>query len=177
MDGKLTLEGKEQARKLGMRLAKEHIDAIYSSDLSRARLTADAVAAHHPNASFTTTQDIREVDIGSLTGQPYSALNHANLPDDYERDERLFARAQKFLDTIIEKHSGETVLCVSHGRMNRSLIAVLLGYPYERIDATPVQHNTAVNILQRDENGQWHAHTLNCIKHLDDATEQEKEAL
>ncbi len=177
MDGKLTPEGKEQAKKLGIRLAKEHIDAIYTSDLSRARLTAEAVAMHHPKASLTITKELREVDIGALTGKPYSHLDHHNLPDDYERDELLYARAQKFIHFIIEKHSGQTVLCVAHGRMNRCLIAVLLGHSPEGIDAIAVQHNTSVNILEIDENQQWHAHTLNCIAHLQDSVVLEKEGL
>lgn len=177
MDGTLTPEGKEQAKKLGLRLAHEHLDAIYTSDLSRARLTAEAVATHHPYVEFVITKDLREVNIGSFTGKHRSEVDWSKLPDDYERDELLYTRAQTFLRSLIATHPGQTVLCVAHGRMNRFLIAVLLGYSHEGIDAIAVQHNTSVNILEIDELEQWHAHTLNCIKHLEDVTAQEKEAL
>ncbi len=44
LDTDLTEEGREQARLLGLRLAKETWDGIISSDLTRARETAQIVS-------------------------------------------------------------------------------------------------------------------------------------
>src|SRR5260221_9571778 len=44
-DSALTSTGREQVRALAARLAREAIDAIYSSDAGRTRETADPIAA------------------------------------------------------------------------------------------------------------------------------------
>ncbi len=47
IDVPLSEAGREQARKLGIRLAGEKIAAVYCSDMHRAIHTAEAVAAPH----------------------------------------------------------------------------------------------------------------------------------
>ncbi len=47
MDTSLTKKGKEQAKKLAERLKEEKIEVIYSSDLKRAKETAEEINKFH----------------------------------------------------------------------------------------------------------------------------------
>ena len=52
-DTPLNAEGLAQAEKVAKRLSSEKVDAIYTSDLSRAFKTAEAINQHH-NAKIIT---------------------------------------------------------------------------------------------------------------------------
>jgi len=60
LQGKLSQLGKEQARKLALRLKDEKIDYIYSSDLARAADTAKEIAKYHPDTPIKFVKDMRE---------------------------------------------------------------------------------------------------------------------
>jgi broad specificity phosphatase PhoE len=66
-DRPLTDLGREQARALADRLAATELDAVYSSDLERARETAAIVAEPH-QLPVKELSDLREVDVGSWSG-------------------------------------------------------------------------------------------------------------
>ena len=57
----LTARGERQAVKVARRLAHEEFDHIYSSDMSRAFHTAQAIIKYHKNTPYTVSADIREV--------------------------------------------------------------------------------------------------------------------
>ncbi len=168
--GTLSDLGKEQAKKLAKRLATEHIDVIYTSDLDRARHTTEEIASHHPEAKLIATKGLREVDVGSLTGMLLNDVDWKNPPADHEGDQKLFERSKKFILSLAAKHKGQTVLCVAHGRINAAMIAALTGHTHERIDQLPALDNTSVNILEMNEQGQWTMHLFNCIAHLEEGT-------
>ncbi|MBE9565298.1 MAG: histidine phosphatase family protein, partial [Proteobacteria bacterium] len=67
-DSPLTELGREQTRRVAARLAHTHIDAVYSSDISRARETAESVIAGR-NLSVEPREDLRERGYGVLEGQ------------------------------------------------------------------------------------------------------------
>jgi 2,3-bisphosphoglycerate-dependent phosphoglycerate mutase len=66
-DRPLTDRGREQARALAARLAHIELDAVYSSDLQRARDTA-AVVAENQGLEVQAVPELREVDVGSWSG-------------------------------------------------------------------------------------------------------------
>ena len=66
-DRPLTERGREQAQALADRLAHIELDAVYSSDLKRARDTAAAVAKSQ-GLELQQLPDLREVDVGSWSG-------------------------------------------------------------------------------------------------------------
>jgi probable phosphoglycerate mutase len=120
--------GREQARRLGERMRGAAFDALYSSDLLRARATADAVAAHH---ALPVIEDprLREWDLGVLTGltRPDAQRRH---PDAYAiyRDalvervvpdgESIRGRYQRIIaavEALAARHPGATIVVVSHG--------------------------------------------------------------
>jgi len=72
LDVALTAEGREQARRCAARLAGDDaIDAIFTSPLSRARDTAQAIA-DATGASLTIDERLTEIDYG-----PFESLDRA----------------------------------------------------------------------------------------------------
>ena len=67
LDIGLNATGRWQAARLTQALADEHIDAIYSSDLARARETAEAIARDR-GATVATNAGLRERAFGDFEG-------------------------------------------------------------------------------------------------------------
>ena len=61
--------GIQQAKRVAERLKTEKIDAIYSSDLKRARMTAEEIIKHYPDVPVHFVKELRERDYGTATGK------------------------------------------------------------------------------------------------------------
>ena len=112
-DVPLNERGREQARALAERLAGESIDAIYSSDLSRARDTADIVGARL-DVPVAVDPDLREIDVGAvegLTAEESAAFEGWQGEPKEDHSERVLAAISR----IAERHPGERILVVTHG--------------------------------------------------------------
>src|SRR5436190_14632330 len=95
-DRPLTERGRAQAASLAERLADIALDAVYASDLQRARETAAVVAAKQ-GLEVIELRDLREVDVGSWEDRTLTELCPAGRIDELlERDqgERRNAAAQ-----------------------------------------------------------------------------------
>ena len=146
-DRPLTDLGREQARALADRLAVTELDAVYSSDLERARETAAIVAESH-ELSVRELSDLREVDVGSWSGLTRAEAEE-RYPnafrrwtegeegwDDGETYEQLSERVVGALLTIAARHPRDRVLLVAHGGSIRAVHAAALGvdvHEYRRI--------------------------------------------
>ncbi|MEO8971847.1 MAG: histidine phosphatase family protein [Ktedonobacteraceae bacterium] len=73
-DVPLTEVGERQAEAVGKRLATETLDVIVSSDLQRARDTANAIARHH-NLPVWEDADLREASLGEWEGLTYREVS------------------------------------------------------------------------------------------------------
>lgn len=73
-DVPLTEVGKRQAEAVGKRLSTETLDVIVSSDLQRARDTANAIARHH-NLPVWNDADLREASLGEWEGLTYREVS------------------------------------------------------------------------------------------------------
>ena len=116
-DVPLNDRGREQARTLADRLAGERIDAIYTSDLGRARETAEILAARL-GVPVVTDPDLREIDVGSregLTG------DQGDRPWDGETHDAHAARMLGAVHRIAAGHPEERVLVVTHGGSMRRI--------------------------------------------------------
>lgn len=136
----LAEEGIRQAEKLGERLAKTKIDAIYSSDLKRASHTADAIASRHEK-EIIRCGELREMNYGEAEGLTYDEireqlpevadamskfdLNLISFPGG-ESMRALTVRGVEFLKRLNDYDGDETVLIVSHGGMLRTLLCEML---------------------------------------------------
>lgn len=112
-DVPLNDRGREQAHALAEQLAGESIDAIYSSDLSRARDTADIVGALLV-VPVVVDADLREIDVGAVEGLTWEE----SQAFDGWQGEPKDAHAERVLGAvrrIAEQHPQERVLVVTHG--------------------------------------------------------------
>ena len=165
-DGQIIGRGYAQIERLKERLKHEKIDAVYSSDLSRTRVTATAV--YEPrNLQLHTTERLREVKMGAWEDMPWGDIEH-NYPEmsryfnidpakwivaDAEEFHNVQKRMMECISEIIERHEGETVAVFSHGFAIRAFICKVLGIQPNEIKKIPYYDNTAVTLL-RCENGE-----------------------
>ncbi|HLY94218.1 MAG TPA: histidine phosphatase family protein [Gaiellaceae bacterium] len=127
--------GRRQASTLADRLAGEDIAAIYSSDLARAKETAEIVGAR-VGVPVVVDPDLREKNWGTwegLTGDERLTVEFEGETTEAHRDRTLRAIAR-----IVERHPGERVVVVTHGGSVRRIQAAVSGF------ALPVIENCSV---------------------------------
>ena len=141
-DRPLSERGREQARELAARLAEFTLDAIYSSDLSRARQTAEAVAKVQ-KLEVVTVPELREVDVGSWEGLTRDEARK-RFPDDFRRWQaggvgwqdgetyvEMSRRVVGAIRSLAARHEGGRILVVGHGGPIRAVHAEALGLDVE----------------------------------------------
>ena len=126
-DRSLNETGREQARGLVAELADEPLDAVYSSDLSRAAETARIVADAR-GLDVTVLPSLRERHFGTWEGLTDEEI-HERFPEaadgvlgDGESRDELDRRILGALERIAEEHPNDTVLVVSHGGPLRAVL-------------------------------------------------------
>jgi broad specificity phosphatase PhoE len=111
-DVPLNARGREQAKALAEELAPAGVDAIYASDLSRARDTAEIVG-ERLGVPVVLDPDLREIDVGSREGLTGEEVG--DRPWDGELHETHGERILRAVREIAERHPGQRVAVVSHG--------------------------------------------------------------
>ena len=174
MHGKLTDRGIEQARKLALRLREARMDAVFSSDLGRARETTREIIRFHKKTPVIFTKELRERSRGIFDGKPEEELEKAIeksgipktkfAPEGGESFDKLRERARNFLDALYKEYKGKRVLIVPQGTFTRIMIAVLLSKPLEEA-LEMKQGNACVNVIEVGDNSKK-AHLINCVRHL-----------
>jgi broad specificity phosphatase PhoE len=169
LQGHLSKEGILQAKKLALRLKNEKIDAIYSSDLKRAKETAKEIAKFHPNIPFHLVNELREIDIGPYEGKPRHMIdwNNRRHYKGVESRTSMRIRGRKILNQAYQKYSQGTVIFVGHAGINKALISVILNKPAAEMNLLPKIHNTSISIFEIREDKKHKMHLMNCIKHLE----------
>ena len=145
-DTDLSERGVEQAQLLARSLSTERFTTIVSSDLRRASRTADAIAAHHPEASRGEDPRVREMSLGAWEGlhtddivARFAAEREAWLrsPASFrmpggESFGELQERVTTAVDALIASHGpDDSVVVVSHGYALLSYFVGLLGMPID----------------------------------------------
>jgi broad specificity phosphatase PhoE len=163
----LTELGKQQASLIAKRFKNHHFDAVFSSDLTRARQTAESLALEH-NLAVTTTKALRERDKGSINVESEKEIRaqFKELYDEYEKmtDEQKFNfkvvpdmesqgeavnRFITYLRELAVGYSGKSLLIISHGNIMRSLL-VKLGYgTFKEFPGGSIE-NTGYIVLESD---------------------------
>jgi broad specificity phosphatase PhoE len=159
---RLTPEGRRQAQALANVLAPRPLKAIYSSPLLRARRTADAILAAHPELGrYRIDSDLLEIRTG-WQGEPNVALEqidwdlyaHPRQPDD-DTLQAIHDRMQRWLRRMLRRHAGHEVVGVSHGDPILILVGTLMGLPLDprRIFPRPYIEPGVLYRLQFDAAG------------------------
>lgn len=156
VDVPLSKIGQRQAQLLKRRMRQYPVDALYTSDLSRAVQTAQIVFSEREELleQIIEREELREFDFGALTGvtnpevgafyKAYYEKAKKDLKDapvcshdrqaglhemkypEGENGEQVYARVQKVLQEIIESGK-ENVAVITHGGVIRVLMTVLFG--------------------------------------------------
>lgn len=152
----LTDLGKEQAKAIQPILAPFQFDKVYSSDLSRA---IDTQRLALPGIIGEPTPLLREYDVGSLVGQPFTCGVKAIsvLPGrskDYtpfggENGEMVCSRVRQFL-SMLEENPCDYVAAFAHNGVLQSMMQVLLREDYYR-PSFP-NPNCVVHVFEYDGN-------------------------
>ncbi len=159
-DIELTEKGLAQANRMKELLKDYQFDAIFSSPLYRARLTAEIASGQTDKVQ--TDERLIEVDFGQWEGK---------RPEEFQREDpqswdlwlsdpennragktgetatEVVDRLNSFYENLLEKYSGKMVLIVGHNGINRFFMSSKLGIPlknYRRI----VQENSALTLLK-----------------------------
>jgi broad specificity phosphatase PhoE len=123
-DRPLSNYGRRQARELAEELAGEPLDAIYASDLARARETAEIVG-ERLDLPVTLDPELREKDWGTWEGLTPAERDRVELVG--ESTEAHQKRILRALERIAEGHPGGRVLVVTHGGSMRRVQTAALG--------------------------------------------------
>ena len=127
--------GRRQARQLADELADEELEAIYASDLARARETAE-VLGERLGLATVLDADLREKDWGTWEG--LTAVERDRVQFVGESTEAHQERILRVLRWIAERHPSGRVLVVTHGGSMRRVQTAALGL------ALPVVENCGV---------------------------------
>jgi probable phosphoglycerate mutase len=128
LDIPLNAVGRTQARKLGLALAGQPVDAIYSSDLLRAHETAQAVAST-TGATVVTDLGLRERSFGVFEGKTFADIetalpeqalrwrkrDHDFAPEGGESLLQLRERVLRTAHALAARHTGGQIVLVAHG--------------------------------------------------------------
>lgn len=128
LDIPLSPQGMLQSARLAECLASEPIDAVYSSELSRAWLTAAPLAARL-GLEVIAEPRLRERSFGLFEGltldeiaarypaafAQWRARDLAWRPDGGECGQQLIDRVLSAAADVVARHAGQTVALVSHG--------------------------------------------------------------
>ncbi len=136
-DPELADVGKEQAEKLGDRLADHVIDAVYVTNLRRTAETA-APLCKIKQITPGIVKDLREVHLGDWEAGIFRIKVHEGDPRIQEMHEKqewgripggetnaqLNERVTRGLNSIIEKHPDQVVMVVVHGGVIGSVLSM-----------------------------------------------------
>ncbi|HBI82822.1 histidine phosphatase family protein [Orrella sp. NBD-18] len=181
-DTPLNENGINQAHALGRHLARLHrdgplINAIYSSDLTRAHHTAQ-IAGQAIGLTPIIEKGVRERHFGVLQGLIFHTMDEhqpeaakiwrsrdpeADLPEG-ESLGTFHRRVVKALDNIAAKHVGQRVMVVSHGGAMDIIWRHASQVDLRAARQTPMQ-NASINRIEVSPNG-WRIIDWGDVSHL-----------
>jgi len=159
----LTDTGIKQSEHTAQLLEHMNISTIYSSPIERAKHTAEIVGKHN-SLDVTIDDRLNELDMGKFTGMPYDEIfkSHGNVFMKFYNGELEIAhngvetfpdvkkRILGMVDHVIEKHSDENILFVTHMDPIKAMLSTVVDLSptnlYELIIA-----NASLNIFREKD--------------------------
>ena len=166
----LTPLGREQAKTLGVKLAKDKqtFDAVYSSDLKRASETATIICDELGIENITFDKRLREGDPGVFTGRLSADLTKEEreyldsilinvkekIPGGESNYDMTLRVKEAFLEIVESQPVDSTILLVGHGGTLYHILIKILSLLPAKLDEW--FGNCMINVLERvDENSPW----------------------
>ncbi|MFH1650286.1 MAG: histidine phosphatase family protein [Candidatus Woesearchaeota archaeon] len=112
-DSKLTDTGIRQAEALAIKLNEVHFDQIWSSDLARARDTAEIIVRGR-NIKAIVKPELREI-YRVIVGGPFKGARPKRKNEDIQRAEKVW--------TDINSFAGSRLCIICHGNIIRYFLA------------------------------------------------------
>ena len=145
----LSNEGKLQAEIVAEEIEKssssflgKKVSAIYASPMERTQETAKPIAKAL-NLRVRTLQGLNECDFGDWTGRRLRDLSKLKSWSTVQKQPSNFRfpngesftemqnRMIRTIDKLVERHSGGTVICVSHADPIKAILASAVGTPLD----------------------------------------------
>jgi broad specificity phosphatase PhoE len=183
-DVPLSDRGREQARLTGQALASARLAAVYSSPLTRARDTAEAVAASQ-GLAVSVDQRLVDMSFGEWEGKPLPQVESA-WPDLYrawltspalfrapggESLPQVRARAWSLVEEVAHRHARGGVALVSHRVPCKLIMCCALGAGEAQFWRLRLD-TASVSVIERSGE-QWVVTRLNDTHHLRTIGEEE----
>lgn len=191
IDIPLNATGQWQAQQVALALQGEALDAIYSSDLSRAFETALAISRAHPDLGGQAPKvqaQLRERNFGMFEGKTWAEIE-TGWPQESQRwrqrdltfapqgGENLLVfeqRVKAITDAIAARHGGGQIVLVAHGGVMDILYRLATGQSLSA-PRTWQLGNTAINRLL------WSSDAMTLVgwsdvRHLEDGAMDEAHA-
>ncbi|WP_337589424.1 histidine phosphatase family protein [Paenibacillus contaminans] len=157
--------GRKQSCALAKRLMNVKWEYIYSSDLSRAKETADIIG-QSLGLTVKTDERLREMHCGEIEGTTLDeriikwGSTWEKLELGIENDEAIIDRGMSFISDISNSLTGKKVLIVSHG----ALIGLTLKRLIPHVNTEDHLKNTSITVLSLKS--KWECEIYNCARHL-----------
>jgi broad specificity phosphatase PhoE len=168
-DVPLNERGRLQAERLAVRLGSYGFDALVSSDLTRARMTADPLSAR-TGVVVEELSLLQERNFGDLRGMAYESLagnpfDPDFIPPNGESWDAFHERVARAFEFVVRRRAGlrGSLVVVTHGLVCRAIVERHARVP----DDLPVPtrfDNTSLTIL--DAEPPHLVRRLNCVDHL-----------
>jgi probable phosphoglycerate mutase len=190
-------EGLLQSKLVGQRLREYNIDRVYSSNLIRARMTADIIREqlgmssniNKSNSSINyeyELEDLRETDFGYMTGLSDKVIKEQfsdyfiqrelmkediSIPGG-ENGEQVFQRMNRAIENIIKRsrdNRDKNIVIVTHGGAIRCYLAGILGMPFgKRFAIAKTMENCSITQVDYNiENDNYTVERINDYSHLE----------
>jgi 2,3-bisphosphoglycerate-dependent phosphoglycerate mutase len=166
IDIPLSEHGVLQAEQLGARLAREgRIDAVYSSDLQRARQTAQPFASAL-GLEMRLSEGLRERSYGAFQGHDSDEINE-KFPAEYiewqtrdpgftppegESQRVFYHRVVHAMEPIVAAHPGGRIAVVAHGGVLDCIYRFANKLPLQDARNWPLL-NCSINVVDYDADG------------------------
>lgn len=181
LDVELSAEGIQQAELLRERLKNYGIDALYSSNLIRARQTAEIIN-QELCLPLRIREDIREICFGELEGRS-DEYNDAHFVDfkvkqlcmledaaypGGENGADVYKRAMPVIQELVQC-GRKNIAVVTHGGVIRALLADLFGQGQAKrnLFAASLENTSITQLISQPEIGRYYLQRFNDYAHLE----------
>ena len=186
----LANEGLLQSELVGKRLNGYNIQKVYSSNLIRAKMTADIIREQlgmdKDVEGMYETEDLRETDFGYMTGLSDEVLRD-KFSDYYikrelmkedlripggENGEQVFERMNRAIEKIIRdsiENDVSNIAIVSHGGAIRCYLSGILGMPFGKrfVIARTMENCSITQVNYNIDNDNYSVERINDYSHLE----------
>ena len=185
-DVPLNESGIFQAGLIAARLKFRAFAAIYSSDLSRAMVTAQKIAN---GREVIADPELREWHLGHWQGMNIADVK-AEFPEEYaafhrddpgaviaggESSAEFLSRVSRVMEKLAARHPGGDILCITHGGFVSKALKYVM--QYDAAPLPPCMDNTALFAFRTLDGKHWQLQCWNDTAHLENTALVDASAL